>query len=56
MMVIKCDICKKAVRDESITVSKGFAPRVELCQKCGAPIIKFLRKHEFIKERKNYDL
>lgn len=52
-MVIKCDICKKAVKDDSITVSRGFGSRIELCEKCGLPIIKFLRKHKLIKLEKH---
>jgi len=53
MMVIKCDLCKKNVKDDkTITIRVGFSSRAELCEKCGAPIIKFLKRRKLIKENK----
>lgn len=52
MRVIKCDLCKKKIKSEPITAGFGFFPKAELCKKCGAPILKFLRKYKFI-ERKS---
>ncbi|MFH1894432.1 MAG: hypothetical protein ABH813_00800 [Patescibacteria group bacterium] len=52
MQVTKCDLCKKVIKDKSVTAARGYLDRAELCQKCGAPILKFLRKNKFIKEEK----
>ena len=52
-MVTKCDLCKKNIKDdETITIRVGFSLRAELCEKCGVPIIKFLKKHKFILSEK----
>jgi hypothetical protein len=52
MRITKCDICKKQIKGKSIIVGFGFLPMVEFCEKCGAPILKFLKKHKFIKPEK----
>lgn len=52
MRVIKCDLCEKGIKSEPITAGFGFFPKAELCEKCGAPIIKFLKKHKFIEQNK----
>lgn len=53
MLVTKCDSCKKLIKDDkSIIAGIGFS-RVELCEKCGAPISKFLEKNKLI-ELKTY--
>lgn len=49
MRITKCDLCKKRIKGEPITAGIDFFPKVELCEKCGAFIIKFLRKNKFIK-------
>jgi len=54
MMITKCDLCKKKIKGEPVIAGVGFFQRTELCKKCGAPILKFLRKHKFI-EKKNKD-
>lgn len=50
MNVRKCDFCKKEI--DKITVTAGFGvfarPGVELCEDCGAPVLKFLRKNKVI--------
>jgi len=51
MRIIKCDLCKKRIKGESITAGIGFFPNVELCEKCGSPILKFLKKHKFIESK-----
>ncbi len=48
MRITKCDLCKKRIKNEPITAGIGFFPKVELCEKCGSPILKFLKKHKFI--------
>jgi len=52
MNVHKCDFCKKEV-DRPITAGVGFftRERVELCDDCGTPILKFLQEHKIIKEK-----
>jgi len=50
MRIIKCDLCKKKINGEPIVAGLGFFPDAELCKKCGLPILKFLKKHKFIKE------
>jgi hypothetical protein len=53
MRISKCDLCKKEIKKEPIIAGRGFFPQVELCERCGAPILKFLKKHKFIKLEKN---
>ena len=53
MRVIKCDLCKRKIKDKPITAGFGFFADAELCEKCGSPILKFLRKHKFIKPKEN---
>ena len=52
MLVVKCDLCKKNIKKEPVTAGVGYFPRVQLCEKCGAPIIDFLAKNNFIKDNK----
>jgi len=40
MRITKCDLCKKKINGEPITVGIGFFPRFELCEKCGDFIVK----------------
>ena len=52
MRIIKCDLCKKKIKKEPIIIGvNGYFNRVELCEKCGAPILRFLRKHKFIRKK-----
>ena len=53
MRISKCDLCKKRIKGEPITAGFGFFPKVELCEKCGLPILRFLKKHKVIKEETN---
>ena len=53
MMVTKCDLCKKEIKNEPIIAGLGFFRKAELCGKCGAPIVKFLKRNKFLtKENK----
>jgi ribosome-binding protein aMBF1 (putative translation factor) len=52
MKITKCDLCKKKIKGEPITAGVGFFPKAELCEKCGAPILNFLKKHKFIESKK----
>ncbi len=51
MIVKKCDICKKAIKKEELTVyfnDKGFNS-FHFCFKCGQLIINFLKSKKLIK-------
>lgn len=52
MRITKCDLCKKKIKEEPITAGFGIFPKAELCEKCGTPILKFLKKHKFIESQK----
>lgn len=52
MREIRCDLCKKKIKGKPITAGVGLLSQVELCEKCGAPILKFLKKHKFIESEK----
>ncbi|MBU3918353.1 hypothetical protein KKC63_00370 [Patescibacteria group bacterium] len=52
MRITKCDMCEKQIKGKPITAGLGFFSMIELCEKCGAPILKFLKKHKFIKAEK----
>jgi len=53
MNIKKCDLCKKEIK-EPIVAGTGFfsGVHVELCDDCGSPILKFLRKHKIIDKNK----
>ena len=51
--ITKCDLCKKEVDGEPIIAGIGIFPKAELCEKCGLPILRFLRKYKFIELEKN---
>ena len=51
MRITKCDLCKKEIKEASVTAGIGFFPKAELCEKCGAPILKFLKKHKFVDKK-----
>ena len=51
MYVIKCDLCKKKIKNEPIMAGVGLFPRIELCKKCGKPILNFLRKYKLIDKK-----
>lgn len=45
MRITKCDLCKKKIKEKPVIAGIGSPPPdVELCEKCGAPISKFLKK------------
>lgn len=51
MRITKCDLCKKKIKDEPIRAGIGLFPKAELCEKCGAPILRFLRRHRFVEPK-----
>ena len=52
MRLIKCDLCKKEIKNKPIVAGVGVFADAELCQDCGSPILKFLKKHKLIKDEK----
>lgn len=52
MHISKCDICEKEIKDGKIAVGVGYLVRADLCEKCGGPIIAFLKKHKLLGENK----
>lgn len=49
MTITKCDRCKKVISEKAVIASFGFLSRAELCEKCGSPILKLLKKYKFLK-------
>lgn len=47
---MKCDFCNKEIKGDTVIAGRGvFASlKVELCEECGEPILKFLRKNKII--------
>ena len=55
MIIRKCDICNKTIKDKPLVVGKYFGS-VELCLKCSQPIIEFLTKNELLEKSGLKDL
>ena len=53
---MKCDLCKKSIKGEAVIAGTGFFPKAELCEKCGKPILDFLRRYKFIEKLKKAKL
>jgi len=53
MRETKCDLCKKKIKDKPIIAGIGFLEGAELCDKCGRPILEFLRKNKLIEDKKS---
>jgi len=51
MLIKKCDICKKPIKKEELTVyfKNDRFDSFNLCFKCSQPIIKFLKSKKLIK-------
>jgi len=52
MFISKCDVCKKEIKKDRIDVRFSSFGSAEFCDKCGLPILKFLKKNKLIKEEK----
>ncbi|OGZ26820.1 MAG: hypothetical protein A2365_01305 [Candidatus Nealsonbacteria bacterium RIFOXYB1_FULL_40_15] len=50
MYLTKCDFCKKVIKNESIRVGFGFANGLDLCEKCGKPVVDFLKENGVLDE------
>lgn len=54
MRVTKCDLCKKEIDSNLVTIIIGnYFSRVELCEECGEPVIDFLREEGLQKEEQS---
>lgn len=52
MLVYKCDICKKKLKNNGIRVStRGFLSEYMFCESCAKPIVVFLKKNNLLKEK-----
>lgn len=49
MFIVKCDLCSKETTEEVIHIRRNFFSK-HLCEKCAAPIIKFLIKNDLDKK------
>ncbi len=52
MRITQCDLCRRKIKKEPITAGIGFWRSAELCEKCGAPILRFLKKNQLIRNPK----
>jgi len=51
MWIIQCDLCRKQIdRASTVRIELDFAKKAELCTDCAAPILRFLKKHKFIRK------
>lgn len=53
MRITKCDLCKKRIKEQPVTAGFGYLSNVELCEKCGLPILKFLKKNKLIEPKED---
>lgn len=49
MMITKCDLCKKKITGKVVLAGFGYSNRAELCDKCGSPVLSFLKKKGLFK-------
>lgn len=50
MLVTKCDLCKRVIKDreEIVTAGVGMWNRYSLCVRCGKPIVVLLKKRKLL--------
>jgi hypothetical protein len=56
MLVTRCDICKKDIKDHvhGINVGvRGSFSTFACCEKCGKPVKTFLQKHKLIEKERD---
>lgn len=52
MHVTKCDKCKKEIEDRERRITAGIGwNTVELCEKCGGPVVLFLKKSKLLEKK-----
>ncbi|OJI06470.1 hypothetical protein BK004_03295 [bacterium CG10_46_32] len=53
-MIHKCDICKKQIKHDKLTIGYGgMWTSHELCMRCSKPMFSFLKKHKLITEEEH---
>jgi hypothetical protein len=52
MNIVKCDICKKVIKGNPITVGEGYFPRFEFCSDCARPILEVMENNKLIDSKK----
>ena len=54
MDIKKCDFCNKEIKDHKNYITVRFAFKwTELCENCGEPVLKFLKKNKIIDKNNN---
>lgn len=48
MFVYKCDICKKEIKDQEVTVRASQSNA--FCRDCAKPVLAFLKKHKLVEK------
>ncbi len=52
MFITKCDICKKEIdHTNKVDVRFAWTKKVDLCEECASPILKFLQKNKFLDKK-----
>lgn len=52
MHVTKCDKCKKEIKATEKKITAGIGWNVaELCEKCGEPVVSFLKKSRLLEKK-----
>lgn len=51
MLVFKCDLCKKEIKDRKKLIKVGINfPEFCLCSACGKPVLDFLKKNKLLEK------
>lgn len=55
MRIIKCDLCRKQIKQKeleiAVTIAHPFSSQ-SFCEICGKDIIKFLKRHDLMNNNK----
>ena len=50
MNFIKCDICKKVIKGQPITIGEGYFPRFEFCPNCAESAVELMKKVDLLRK------
>ena len=53
MIIRKCDLCEKEIKEESVDIKVGFLSTAELCKSCSSPVLIFLKENKLMEEEKS---